>query len=94
MTREQIRARVEEIGIIPALRVTSAADALFAAECISSSGINIVEVTMTVPGALGVISELTRAFPDLITGAGTIWNLETARECLDAGAQFLTFIGR
>jgi 2-dehydro-3-deoxyphosphogluconate aldolase / (4S)-4-hydroxy-2-oxoglutarate aldolase len=93
MTRDQVRARIEEVGIVAALRVSSADDAIFAAECISSSGINIVEVTMTVPGALGVIAELTRRFPDFIAGAGTIWNVETARQCLDAGAKFLTSTG-
>ena len=93
MTKDEVRARIEEIGIVPALRVSSANDALFAAECISSSGINIVEVTMTVPGALEVISELTRSFPHLIAGAGTVWTLETARRCLDAGAKFLTSTG-
>jgi 2-dehydro-3-deoxyphosphogluconate aldolase/(4S)-4-hydroxy-2-oxoglutarate aldolase len=93
MTREQVRARIEDVGIVPALRVSSADDAIFAAECISSSGINIVEVTMTVPGALGVISELTRRFPDLIAGAGTVWTVDVARQCLDAGAKFLTSTG-
>ena len=50
MTREEIRARIEEVGIIPAIRVSSADDALFAAEAVSESAIPIVEVTMTVPG--------------------------------------------
>jgi len=49
MTKEQIRSRIEEIGIIPGIRLSSAQDALFAAEAISSGGIPIVEVTMTVP---------------------------------------------
>jgi len=52
MNKEKIRARIKEIGIIPAIRLSSAQDALFAAEAVSASGIPIVEVTMTVPGAL------------------------------------------
>ena len=52
MTRDQVRSRIQEIGIIPAIRVSSAQDALFAAETISGSGIPIVELTMTVPGAI------------------------------------------
>jgi 2-dehydro-3-deoxyphosphogluconate aldolase/(4S)-4-hydroxy-2-oxoglutarate aldolase len=93
MSRETVRARIEEIGIVPALRVSSAADALFAAKAISDCGIPIAEVTMTVPGAVEVISELARSRPELIVGAGTIIDIETARRCLDAGAQFLTSPG-
>jgi len=93
MTREQVRSRIKEIGIIPAIRVSSAADALFAAETISASGIPIVELTMTVPGAIDAIAHLARNSPEIIVGAGTVWDTETARRCLDAGAQFLTSTG-
>jgi 2-dehydro-3-deoxyphosphogluconate aldolase / (4S)-4-hydroxy-2-oxoglutarate aldolase len=93
MTKDQIRNRIEEIGIIPAIRLGSAEDALFAAEAVSSSGIPIVEVTMTVPGAIEVISELVRSNKDLIVGAGTVFDTETAHKCLDAGARFLTSPG-
>jgi len=93
MTREQIRNRIEEIGIIPAIRLSSAEDALFAAEAVSSSGIPIVEVTMTVPGAIEVISELARSNADLVVGAGTVSDVESARRCVDAGAAFLTSPG-
>jgi 2-dehydro-3-deoxyphosphogluconate aldolase/(4S)-4-hydroxy-2-oxoglutarate aldolase len=93
MTKEQIRSRIEEIGIIPGIRLSSAQDALFAAEAISSGGIPIVEVTMTVPGAIKVISELARSSSELVVGAGTISDVETASRCLDAGAMFLTAPG-
>src|ERR1700692_1590294 len=93
MTREHVRNRIEEIGIIPAIRLSSTQDALFAVEAVSSSGIPIVEVTMTVPGATEVISELARNNPELVVGAGTVLDLETARRCLDAGAKFLTSPG-
>jgi len=91
--KDEVRARIEEIGIIPAARLDSAEDALFAAEAVSSGGIPIVEVTMTVPGALNVISELTRSKPEITVGAGTVLDVETARRCLDAGANFLTSTG-
>ena len=93
MTRDEIRARIQDIGIIPAVRLYSAEDALFAAEAVCGAGITIVEVTMTVPGAIDVIRELTRQNTGLIVGAGTILNAETARRCLDAGAVFLTSPG-
>jgi len=60
MTKPEIRARIEEVGIIPAVRLSSAEDALFAADAVASGGIPIVEVTMTVPGAGRVIQELVR----------------------------------
>jgi 2-dehydro-3-deoxyphosphogluconate aldolase/(4S)-4-hydroxy-2-oxoglutarate aldolase len=93
MTRQEVRARIEEIGIIPAIRVSTAEDALFAAEAVSESAIPIVEVTMTVPGAVEVIRELTRHHPGVLVGAGTLFRVETARRCLDAGASFLTMPG-
>ena len=49
MTREQVRGRIEEIGIIPAIRVSSPEDALFAADAVCAHGIPIVELTMTFP---------------------------------------------
>jgi 2-dehydro-3-deoxyphosphogluconate aldolase / (4S)-4-hydroxy-2-oxoglutarate aldolase len=93
MTRKEIRASIEEIGIIPAVRVPSAEDARFAAEAVSSAGIPIVELTMTVPGALEVISELVRHSPGTIVGAGTVLDTDTARRCVDVGVQFLTSTG-
>jgi 2-dehydro-3-deoxyphosphogluconate aldolase/(4S)-4-hydroxy-2-oxoglutarate aldolase len=93
MNRETIRARIEEIGIIPAIRLASANDALFAVTAVADSGIPIAEVTMTVPGALEVISELVRDRPELIVGAGTVVDTEMARRCLGAGAMFLSSPG-
>jgi 2-dehydro-3-deoxyphosphogluconate aldolase/(4S)-4-hydroxy-2-oxoglutarate aldolase len=87
MNREEIRSRIEEIGIIPAIRVSSARDALFAAEAVSSSGIPIVEVTMTVPGAIDVITELARSSGELVVGAGTVPDVDAAKRCLDCGRQ-------
>jgi 2-dehydro-3-deoxyphosphogluconate aldolase/(4S)-4-hydroxy-2-oxoglutarate aldolase len=93
MTREVIRAGIAEVGIIPAVRLSSAEDARFAAEAIYSSGIGIVEVTMTVPGAVAVISQLAKQNSALIVGAGTVLDVETAQQCLDAGVAFLTTPG-
>jgi 2-dehydro-3-deoxyphosphogluconate aldolase/(4S)-4-hydroxy-2-oxoglutarate aldolase len=93
MTKEEIRARIVEIGIIPAIRVYSESEALFAGEAVCSSGIPIVEVTMTIPGAVRIIGELMRHRTDIIVGAGTVFDVETAARCLDAGAGFLTSPG-
>ena len=93
MTREVICSGIKEIGIIPAVRLASAEDARFAAEAIYSSGIHIVEVTMTTPGAVAVITQLAKQNSALIVGAGTVLDIETAQQCLDAGAAFLTTPG-
>lgn len=93
MNKETICARIEEIGVIPAVRLSSAEDGLFAAEAVCSSGIPLVEVTMTVPGAIKIIQSLSTNTPDVIVGAGSLPDIETARRCLDAGARFLTTTG-
>src|SRR5271167_584650 len=93
MKREEVRARIEEIGIVPAVRFRSAEDARFATQAVSHGGIPIVEITMTVPGAIDLIADLARNNPDVIVGAGTIFDTETANRCLEAGARFLTSPG-
>jgi 2-dehydro-3-deoxyphosphogluconate aldolase / (4S)-4-hydroxy-2-oxoglutarate aldolase len=93
MTREEVKARIEEIGIFPGVRVNSADQALYCAKTLYDAGIPVVEVTMTVPGATNVIGELAQQFPDMVVGAGTVLDKETAERCLDAGARFLTSTG-
>ena len=93
MKKDDIRAKIEEVGIIPAVRTSSAAEARFAAGAVAKAGIPIVEITMTVPGALEVISDLVGNAPEVIVGAGTVLDLETARLCLKAGVAFLTSPG-
>lgn len=93
MTKEQVRARIEELAIIPAVRVANAEDALFAAEAVSRGGLPIVELTMTVPNAMDLIAQLVKKHPKMIVGAGTVLDVETARACLSAGAKFITSPG-
>jgi len=92
-TPDAVRARIVDIGIVPSVRTSSPEDAHFAAETVARAGIPIIEITMTVPGALEVIGDLVRHGPDLIVGAGTILDVKTARRCADAGAQFVTSPG-
>ena len=93
MKKSEVRAQIENIGIIPSVRVATADDARFAAEAVYRSGIPIAEITMTVPGGDEVISHLAKNLPDMVVGAGTVLDIETARRCLDAGATFLTSTG-
>jgi 2-dehydro-3-deoxyphosphogluconate aldolase/(4S)-4-hydroxy-2-oxoglutarate aldolase len=93
MNREEVRSRIEEVGILPAIRAASAETAEFAAVAVGHAGIPLAEITVTVPQAETVIAKLRRSEPDMVVGAGTILDLETARRCLDAGAEFLTSPG-
>jgi 2-dehydro-3-deoxyphosphogluconate aldolase/(4S)-4-hydroxy-2-oxoglutarate aldolase len=93
MKKVEVRARIEEIGIIPAIRVSRPELARFAIEAVNRAGIPIAEVTMTVPNALDVISQLAGSLPEMVVGAGTVLDTETAQRCLDAGARFLTSPG-
>jgi 2-dehydro-3-deoxyphosphogluconate aldolase/(4S)-4-hydroxy-2-oxoglutarate aldolase len=94
MDKQAVRDRILQIGIVPVVRASSAGEARTAAECVCEGGIPIVEITMTVPGAIEVIRELAKhAASELLIGAGTVLNAETAERCLDAGAQFLVSPG-
>jgi 2-dehydro-3-deoxyphosphogluconate aldolase/(4S)-4-hydroxy-2-oxoglutarate aldolase len=93
LTRVEVRNRIEEIGILPAIRVSAAEHASFAVEAVNRAGIPLAEITMTVPKALDVIKQMTTSLPEMVIGAGTVLDTETARRCLDAGAKFLTSPG-
>jgi 2-dehydro-3-deoxyphosphogluconate aldolase / (4S)-4-hydroxy-2-oxoglutarate aldolase len=94
MTREQVRARVLEVGIVPVVRASSAKQAIAAAVAVAAGGISIVEVTMTVPGAIDAITQLVKTLgKEVIVGAGTVLDAEAARQCFDSGAEFLVTPG-
>jgi 2-dehydro-3-deoxyphosphogluconate aldolase/(4S)-4-hydroxy-2-oxoglutarate aldolase len=93
MTSKEVRAHIEETGIVAAVRVNSADEALFAAEAVVGGGISVVEITLTVPLATEVISHLVKKTPHVVVGAGGVTDTAVARQCLDAGAQFLTSDG-
>jgi len=94
MNKQKVRDRILEIGIVPVVRASSAREARMAADAVCEGGIPIVEITMTVPGAVDVIRELTKsAGSNVLIGAGTVLSAEAARRCLDAGAQFLVSPG-
>ena len=90
MTKDEVCSRIREIAIIPAIRVSSGNDAHFAAEAVTRGGIPIVEITMTVPGAVELMAHLIRSDPKIIVGAGTVLDTDTARLCVDAGVGFVT----
>jgi 2-dehydro-3-deoxyphosphogluconate aldolase / (4S)-4-hydroxy-2-oxoglutarate aldolase len=90
MTREQILQQMKKVGLVPVLRAPSAEIAVAAAQAIEKGGVPIVEVTMTVPGAIDAISELVKSSQGrVLVGAGTVLDPETARACMLVGAQFV-----
>ena len=94
MNKQQVRDRILEIGVIPVVRAGSAAEARLAAQAVCDGGIPIVEITLTVPGAVEAIRELRKgAAASVLIGAGTVLDAEAARRCVDAGAQFLVSPG-
>jgi 2-dehydro-3-deoxyphosphogluconate aldolase/(4S)-4-hydroxy-2-oxoglutarate aldolase len=94
MTAEEVRTKILEIGIVPVVRAASAQQAMEAAEAVCAGGIPIVEITMTVPGAIDVITQLVNSIgKDVLIGAGTVLDAEAAQRCINAGAQFLVSPG-
>ena len=90
MTKDEVLQRIEEIGVIPVVRAASADEAAAVAEAIREGGIPILEITMTVPGAVTVIADLSKRYGDqVLVGAGTVLDPETASRCIRAGAQFV-----
>ncbi len=93
MNKDQVRERISETGIVPVVRATSVDEARFAAESVAEGGISIMEITMTVPGAMDVIRDLVKALPGVMVGAGTVMDVEIGRRAIDAGAEFLVSPG-
>lgn len=94
MAKISIINRILDAGVVPIIRCDSAEQALGAAKAIHKGGVSVLEVTMTVPGALGILENLKHQFGDsLLLGAGTVLDPETARACMLAGAEFLVTPG-
>lgn len=92
MRRLEIIKRIADEGIVAVIRATSKEEGSKIIEAVKKGGINILEVTMTVPGAVDIIKELTEKYKDdkeVIIGAGTVLDPETARACILAGAEYI-----
>jgi 2-dehydro-3-deoxyphosphogluconate aldolase / (4S)-4-hydroxy-2-oxoglutarate aldolase len=89
MQKSEVLKQCREIGLVPVLRAESEAQALALASAIAAGGVTVLEVTMTVPGAIRVMRKLAEERPDILIGAGTVLDAETARMCILEGAQFV-----
>lgn len=90
MNKAAVIQTIRDVGVIPVVRAQSADEAMQAIDAIRAGGISILEITMTVPGAVGVIEEVAKRYGDeALVGAGTVLDPETARTCILAGARFI-----
>ena len=90
MDKREVLRRIGEVGLVPVVRAASAEEALAVVEAVKAGGVPIIEITLTVPGAVGVISEVAKRYKDeVLVGAGTVLDPETARACILAGGQFV-----
>ena len=89
MQKAEILNTLRKIGLVPVLRAESEEQALALATAVAAGGVTVMEVTMTVPGAIRVMRRLAEQRPDLLIGAGTVLDAETARMCILEGAQFV-----
>jgi len=90
MEKSDVLQRIREMGIVPIVRVSSGDEAMAVIEAIRAGGINVLEITMTIPGAIKVIEQVVGRYGDeVLVGAGTVLDAETARTCILAGAQFV-----
>ena len=90
MTKSHTLERIREVALIPVLRARTHDEALAVALAVEKGGVPILEVTMTVPGAIDVIRQVVAQCGNrVMVGAGTVLDPETARLCILAGAQFV-----
>lgn len=90
MKKLDVIRKIVEIGILPVVRAESADEAMRAIEAVREGGVPVIEITMTVPCAVKLIERVSDRFgAEVVTGAGTVLDAETARDCILAGAQFI-----
>ena len=89
MEKIAVLKALREIGLVPVLRAQSVDQAMALAAAVAAGGVTVLEITMTVPGAIQVMRKLAEQRPDILIGAGTVLDAETARMCILEGAQFI-----
>ena len=90
MNKAEVIKQIIEIGVLPVIRANSADEARQIVEAVKAGGITTIEVTMTVPGAVGLIEELCSNYgSEVLIGAGTVLDVKTAQDCINAGAKFI-----
>lgn len=86
---ETTNERIERVGLIPVLRAKTEKQAHGVVQAMIAGGVTVVEVTMTVPGAVDLIGVLKHEYPELLLGAGTVTTAKEAAATIEAGAEFV-----
>ncbi len=91
LKKMKVFERIVDTGVIAVIRAESVKEALKIAEATRKGGIDLIEITLTVPGAITVIEELKKSYSndEILLGAGTVLDSETARLAIIAGADFI-----
>ena len=90
MSALSVVERISACGVVAIVRLNSSGELVEVAAAIAAGGIDVIEFTVTTPGAYEVIAEARRRFGDrLVLGAGTVLDAETAKSAIGAGAQFV-----
>jgi 2-dehydro-3-deoxyphosphogluconate aldolase / (4S)-4-hydroxy-2-oxoglutarate aldolase len=90
MDKQEVMSRIRDVGIVPVIRAESADEAGRVISAIRAGGVSVLEITMTVPGAVSLIAEVARQVGnDAVVGAGTVLDADTARAVILAGARFV-----
>jgi len=88
--KSEVIQKIRDIGVIPVVRATTADEAMRAIDAIREGGISVLEITMTVPGAIKLIEEVAKRYEnEALVGAGTVLDPETATACVESGARFI-----
>ena len=88
--RSSVVSALRDVGIIPVIRAPSADAAAAVVEALLQAGLTVAEITMTVPDAIDAIASVAKWFPNqVLIGAGTVTDADTARRAVDAGAGFI-----
>jgi 2-dehydro-3-deoxyphosphogluconate aldolase/(4S)-4-hydroxy-2-oxoglutarate aldolase len=89
-SRSKALSTIREVGIIPVIRAASADAAVEVVEALLQAGLTVAEITMTVPNAIDAIGSVAKRLGgQVLVGAGTVTDAETARRAVDAGAEFI-----
>ena len=89
MEKAKVLETIRRAKLVPVVRTDDANDARKAVEILSARGIEVFEITLTVPAAFELIEELNQTLPDCLIGAGTVTGREQAEKCIEAGAKFV-----
>ncbi len=90
MNKTETIERIRAVGVLPVIRAGSADEAGQLIEHVVAGGISVIEITMTVPDAVGLIADSVKKYEGkALIGAGTVLEADAAQRCIDAGANFI-----